>query len=142
MVPMPIAGPAEDLPAEGDELAVQPVRSGNQRHPCGRDGARQDRTGTSYLMGGGGVHFIFVCIFILKTYGRAAYSSCERPEAKSKEKLWDPMPELTYPHLMSSPDPSNTFTMSNPMPESTLTHARVDFIPQSGTSDFSNRLGE
>jgi len=66
------------------------------------------------------VHFIFVCIFILKTYGRAAYSSCERPEAKSKEKLWDPMPELTYPHLMSSPDPSNTFTMSNPMPESTL----------------------
>jgi hypothetical protein len=46
MVPMPIVGPAEDLPAEGDELAVQPVRSGNQRHPCGRDGARQDRTGT------------------------------------------------------------------------------------------------
>ncbi len=23
---------------------------------------------------------------------------------------------------------SNTFTMGNPMPESTLTHARVDFI--------------
>jgi hypothetical protein len=66
MVPMPIVGPAEDLPAEGDELAVQPVRSGDQRHPCGRDGARQDRTGTvpyviPYVWGGGGqgVHSSF-----------------------------------------------------------------------------------
>ncbi len=41
-------------------------------------------------------------------------------EAESKEKdtvlLWDPMPQLTIT--------SNTFTMGNPMPESTLTLCR------------------
>jgi hypothetical protein len=39
-------------------------------------------------------------------------------EAESKEKLgvWDPMPELTVARVDSI-----TFTMGNPMPESTLT---------------------
>ncbi len=45
-------------------------------------------------------------------------------EAESKEKhgVWDPMPELTItsPYVHSRVD-SNTFTIGNPMPESTLT---------------------
>ncbi len=45
------------------------------------------------------------------------------PEAKSKEKhgVWDLMAELTItsPYVDSGVD-SNTFTMGNPMPESTL----------------------
>ncbi len=45
-----------------------------------------------------------------------------RSEAESKEKhgVWDPMPELTItsPSAHSRAD-SNTFTMDNPMPEST-----------------------
>jgi hypothetical protein len=38
---------------------------------------------------------------------------------------------------------SNTFTMGlgNPMPESTLPHARADFIPQSGTLDLAFDTG-
>ncbi len=45
-------------------------------------------------------------------------------EAESKEKhgVWDPMPELTITSFyVHSRVDSNTFTMSNPMPESTLT---------------------
>ncbi len=45
-------------------------------------------------------------------------------EAESQEKhgVWDPMPELTItsPYVHSRVD-SNTFTMGNPIPESTLT---------------------
>jgi hypothetical protein len=45
------------------------------------------------------------------------------PKAEYKEKHceWDPIPELTItsPHVQSRVD-SNTFTMGNPMPESTL----------------------
>ncbi len=44
-------------------------------------------------------------------------------EAESKEKhgVWDPMPDLTItsPYVQSRVD-SNTFTMDNPRPESTL----------------------
>jgi hypothetical protein len=41
---------------------------------------------------------------------------------KEKHGVWDPMPELTItsPYINSRVD-SNTFTMGNPMPESTLT---------------------
>jgi hypothetical protein len=43
-------------------------------------------------------------------------------EFKEKRGLWDPMPELTItsPYVHSRVD-SNTFTMGNAMPESTLT---------------------
>jgi hypothetical protein len=51
-------------------------------------------------------------------------------EAESKEKygVWDPMPELTIdsPYVHSRVD-SNTFTMSNPMPESTFYPPVRDF---------------
>jgi hypothetical protein len=42
-------------------------------------------------------------------------------ESKEKHRVWDPMPELTItsPYVHSIVD-SNTFTMGNPMPESTL----------------------
>jgi hypothetical protein len=64
----------------------------------------------------------------------------QKAEADSKEKhgVWNPMPELTItsPYVHSRVD-YNTFTMIqpyayvdiNPMPESTLTYARVDFSP-------------
>jgi hypothetical protein len=49
------------------------------------------------------------------------------PEAESKEKhgAWDPLPELTItlPYVHSRVD-SNTFTMGNPMPESTLSSSQ------------------
>ncbi len=36
---------------------------------------------------------------------------------------------------------SNTFTMGNPVPESTLSlYARVHFIPQSGSSDLASAI--
>jgi hypothetical protein len=61
-------------------------------------------------------------------------------EAESKEKrgVWDPMTLLiiTSPSVDARVD-SNTFTMGNPMPEPTLTCARIDFIPQSGTLDLA-----
>jgi hypothetical protein len=53
-----------------------------------------------------------------------------RTEAESKEKhgVWDPIPELTLTssYVHSRVD-SNTFTVGNPMPESTLTlcHSRL-----------------
>jgi hypothetical protein len=55
-------------------------------------------------------------------------------ESKGKHVVWDPMPELTItsPYVDSSVD-SKTFTMGNPMPESAVPYAIVDFIPQSGT---------
>jgi hypothetical protein len=42
-------------------------------------------------------------------------------ESKDKHDVWDPMMELTIssPYVNSRVD-SNTFTMGNPMPESTL----------------------
>ncbi len=42
-------------------------------------------------------------------------------ESKKNHGVWDPMPELTIisPYAHSRVD-SNTFTMGNPMPESTL----------------------
>ncbi len=60
------------------------------------------------------------------------------------------MPELTtyniyYTYILhitstyvNSRVDSNTFTMGNPMPESTLTYDRVDFIPQPGTLDLAS----
>ncbi len=58
-------------------------------------------------------------------------------ESKEKHGAWNPMPELTKtsPYVHSRVD-SNTFTMGNPIPESTLTlcQSRL-FIPQSGTLD-------
>ncbi len=52
----------------------------------------------------------------------------ERPEAESKEKhgVWDLMPELTTtsPYVPSRVH-YNTFTMGNPMPESTLTQGQA-----------------
>jgi hypothetical protein len=61
-------------------------------------------------------------------------------EAESKEKhgVWDPTPELTItsPYVHFRVD-SNTFTMDN-MPESTLTHCRVYFTPQSDTLDLAS----
>jgi hypothetical protein len=52
--------------------------------------------------------------------------------------MWDPMPELTItaPYVRSRVD-SNTFTMGNLMPDSTL-NARVDFIPLSGTLNVAS----
>jgi hypothetical protein len=48
-------------------------------------------------------------------------------ESKEKHGVWDPMPEftLTSPYVDSRVD-SNTFTMGDPLPESTLS-------PKSGT---------
>jgi hypothetical protein len=45
------------------------------------------------------------------------YKYCTEAESKEKHGVWDPMPELTItsPYVYS-----NTFTMNNPMPESTL----------------------
>ncbi len=57
----------------------------------------------------------------------------QRPNPKKKYGVWDPMPELTItpPHVNSRVD-SNTFTMGNPMPESTLTlcQSRLWIWPQ------------
>ncbi len=76
---------------------------------------------------------------------RAFYARLERcrelrqSEAESKEKygVWDPMTELTLnsPNVHSRVD-SNTFTMDNPMPESTLKLCQSRLYPQFGTLDF------
>jgi hypothetical protein len=61
-------------------------------------------------------------------------------EFKEKHGVWDPMPELTItsPYVHSRVD-SNTFTMGNPMPESTLTLRQSWlFIPQSGSLDLAS----
>jgi hypothetical protein len=48
--------------------------------------------------------------------------------------VWDPMPELTITSsYVDSRVGSNTFTMGNLVPESTLIYVRVDFIARSGT---------
>jgi hypothetical protein len=65
------------------------------------------------------------------------------PEAKSKEKhgVWDPMPDLTiispYGHFRVD---SNTFTMGNPMPESTLTLCQSWLYPSVRDFGFGLRL--
>jgi hypothetical protein len=55
-----------------------------------------------------------------------------KPEAESIEKhgVWDPIPELTItsPYVHSRVD-SITFTMGNPMPESTLTLCQRRLYP-------------
>jgi hypothetical protein len=54
------------------------------------------------------------------------------------------MPELTVtsPYVHSRVV-SNTCTMGNPLPESRpQPHARVDFIPQSGTLDLTSGMFE
>ncbi len=62
-------------------------------------------------------------------------------EAESREKqgVWDPMPKLTInsPCVHSRVD-SNTFTMGNPMPESTLTVCQSRLSPP--VRDFGFRL--
>ncbi len=66
-----------------------------------------------------------------------------RTEAESKEKhgVWDPMPELTIasPYVHSRVD-SNTFTLGNPMPESTLTLCQIRLYPP--VRDFGFSLSE
>ncbi len=59
-------------------------------------------------------------------------------EAESKEKhgVWDPMPELTSPYIHSRDD-SNTLTMGNPMPESTLTLCQSRLYPPVREFGFS-----
>ncbi len=58
--------------------------------------------------------------------------SIKNPEAKSKEKhgVWDPVPEFTiissYVHSRAD---FNTYTMGNPMPESTLTLCQSRLSP-------------
>ncbi len=64
-------------------------------------------------------------------------------EAESKEKhgAWDPMPELTItsPYVYSRVD-SNTFTMGNPMPESTLSPSLgLWILPLTNTVDVCVR---
>ncbi len=76
---------------------------------------------------GGGAFLLILC-------WQQKFNTCQlrqqpnqKPEAESKEKhgVWDPMPELTItsPYVDSRVD-TNTFTMGNPMPESTLTLCR------------------
>jgi hypothetical protein len=68
-----------------------------------------------------------------------------RSEAESKEKhgVWDPIPELTitsrYVHARVD---SNTFTMGNPMPESTLTlwQCRLYPLDRDSEREFVNPL--
>ena len=68
----------------------------------------------------------------------AAYCACscvnKYTEAEFKEKhgVWDPMPELTItsPYVHSRVD-SNTFTMGNPMLESSLTLCQSRLYPPS-----------
>ncbi len=62
-------------------------------------------------------------------YAASCVSSCEA-ESREKHGVWDSMPELTItsPYVHSRDD-SLTFAMGNPLPESTLTPCRVDFIP-------------
>ncbi len=80
----------------------------------------------------------FTCVHQLRSKSNLNTSNREktrsRLEAESKEKhgVWDPNP-ITSPYVHSRVD-SNTFTIGNPMPDSTLTlcQSRVDFIPQSG----------
>jgi hypothetical protein len=70
--------------------------------------------------GGGGGRVFYIC-------SHTHYA----PEAESKEKhgVWDPMQELiiTSPYVHSRVD-SNTFTMGNHMPESTLYHSQGVWI--------------
>jgi hypothetical protein len=67
-------------------------------------------------------------------------------EAESKEKhgVWNPMPELTMysPYVHSRVD-FNTFTtgIGSPYARVSLTYARVDFIPQSGSLDWALDCG-
>jgi len=64
-------------------------------------------------------------------------------ESKEKHDVCYPMPELTIssPYVHSRID-SNTFTMDNPMSESTVTQSlRVDFNPQSGILDLASANG-
>jgi hypothetical protein len=64
----------------------------------------------------------------------------QQAEAESKEKrgVRDPMPELT---ITSSYVHSNTFTMGNPMPESTLTPSQGLWIWQLLTVQQLGTLG-
>ncbi len=63
-----------------------------------------------------------------KTAMTIATTTVSEAESKEKHGVWDPMPELTItsPYVHSRVD-SNTFTMGNPLPESTLTlcHSRL-----------------
>jgi hypothetical protein len=79
---------------------------------------------------------------------RGNYSPANTPtdflaEAKSKEKhgVWEPMPELTItsPYVYSSVD-SNTFTMGNPMLESTLTLFQSQLYPSVRDFGFGLRF--
>jgi hypothetical protein len=70
-------------------------------------------------------------------------STLQSPEAESKEKhcVWEPMPELniTSPYVHSRVD-SITFTMGNPMPESTLTLCQSRLYPTVWDFGFGLRI--
>jgi hypothetical protein len=55
-------------------------------------------------------------------------------EFKEKHGIWDPVPELT---ITSPYDHSNTFSMSNSMPESTLTLCQGRLYPPVRDFGFS-----
>jgi hypothetical protein len=77
-----------------------------------------------YLPSGGRLWF--------QTENRKFTHPTDKAEAESKEKhgVWEPMPELTtafsYYHFRVD---SNTFTVGNPMPESTLTLCQSRLYP-------------
>ncbi len=61
---------------------------------------------------------------------------------KEKHGLWDPILELTVTSPYVDPTvyrvDSNTCTMGNPMPESTLTLHPYHYYPQSGTKNLAS----
>jgi hypothetical protein len=65
-----------------------------------------------------------ITVYRAVLYTKVQLKSINNPEVESKEKhdAWEAMQELTVtsPYVHSRVD-SNTFTMGNPMPESTLT---------------------
>jgi hypothetical protein len=79
---------------------------------------------------------------VVDAYIKARISTpVKRPESESKENhgVWDPMPEITIisPYVHSRVD-SNTLTMGNPMPESTLTPMPESPMPKS--FDFASGI--
>jgi hypothetical protein len=66
-----------------------------------------------------------------------------RGRIQRKHGVWDPMPELTInSHCVHSRLGSNTFTMGNPMPESTLTLCQSRLYPPVSDCGFGLCLRE
>jgi hypothetical protein len=71
---------------------------------------------------------IFLAVYFLRGVKQQTVTA----EAESKEKhgVWDPMPGVTITSLyVHSRVDANTFTMGNPMPESTLTLCQSQLYP-------------